>query len=868
MIKDIPVVALIGLPNSGKSTLLNRFTGSKKAIVAKEAHTTRDINYGQDFFEGMEIKFVDTGGLVPSPEDLIQKEVQIKSWSAILEADMLVWVIDRRQHPETISQTIIEKVWKTGKPFIVAINKVDDPNQDRKIQDYAQLGGNGFVNFSCNTGYGLNDLMDNVIEQLTKMGFEQNFENEYEIFRKEKVKRSKAKEVRQNDDGSFYIVRNEEQLFEAVGDESEELVIKGITSIVCDLYGVLIDKEFNINPTVARFLVAQKHSGKQIYYLSNCSSNTIEKLMETEIGSIFDGGVTSEQVGVSKPHPDIYKELMNTYELEAEQCFYLDDNEENVIAARELNIASEKYLPDTDPNELLAINQGKDYKTPKIIFLGKPNVGKSSMFNAMVGKQIQIVTDIAGTTMSVNDTMVEREVTENYEIEIEEGVFKKFSFTYKKPYILLDSVGIRKAGQRTFGPENFGTYRTIQSVHEADIVCLVIDGSLTISHQDQVIAGIAKEAKKGLVVIINKADLVPIPDRKDYIRQLESRFKFLKVDRYLWISAIEAGNFESKETKHLIFDFDGVIGDTEKAVIKSVMEQHSLSEMDAKKWLINYFSNTQHSLKDNVDEKKIKDSYQKWHDVLVKHIKKEGKIFDKFLDNILQIPDSKLAIVTSSYKEIIKDLLGSNAKKFDLILDINESLSKEEKVAKVCRKWKIEKTKAYYFTDTTSDVVELRDFMDARKIVGCSWGFLGKKLLLTVLPNKQILNDFDDINGYFDRQGDVEEDADLTKIWHTIDLALITRSAQIPREQLRKLFNFIVKKKPPQKLRTKKKAILYDLIQVRTEPPTFHLLVKDKRTVHWSFVRFLENLLRQNFDLANTEIMIKLIEPEEKKKMF
>jgi small GTP-binding protein len=868
VIKDIPVVALIGLPNSGKSTLLNRFTGSKKAIVAKEAHTTRDINYGQDFFEGMEIKFVDTGGLVPAPEDIIQKEVQIKSWSAISEADILVWVIDRRQHPETISQNIIEKVWKTGKPFIVAINKVDDPNQDRKIEEYAALGGNDFINFSCNTGYGLNDLMDSIITELTKLGFEQNFENEYEVFRKEKVKRSKAKEVRQNDDGSFYIVRNEDTMFEAISDESKELEIKGITSIICDLYGVLVDSDFTVNQTIARFLVSQKSQGKQIYYLSNCDSNTIAKLMETEIGCIFDGGMTSQMAGFSKPHPDIYKAFLESTEQEPSQCFYLDDNEENVIAAREIGISSEKYLPDSNPDELLAINQGKEYKTPKIIFLGKPNVGKSSMFNAMVGMQIQIVTDIAGTTMSVNDTMVTREVTDKYQIEIEQGIFKSFSFSYKKPYILLDSVGIRKPGQRTFGPENFGTFRTIQSVHEADIVCLVIDGSLSISHQDQVIAGIAKEAKKGLVVIINKADLVPIPERKSYIKQLESRFKFLKVDRYLWISAKEAGNFENEETKHLIFDFDGVIGDTEKAVIKSLQEKHNLSSADAKKWNINYFSSTQHSSRDEVDEDNVKQSYQQRHNILIKHIASEGGLFDKFLDNILQIPDTRLAIVTSNYKSVVKDLLGEKAKKFDLILDLDDSLSKEVKIAKVCKKWKVDRSKVYYFTDTISDVIELREYMDARKIVGCSWGFLGKKLLLTVLPNKQILNDFDDINGYFDRENDIEEDADLNKIWQAIDLALITRSAQIPREQLRKLFNFIVKKKPPQKLRTKKKAILYDLIQVRTEPPTFHLLVKDKRTVHWSFIRFLENLLRQNFNLINTEIMIKLIEPEEKKKMF
>jgi HAD superfamily hydrolase (TIGR01509 family) len=644
----IPVVALIGLPNSGKSTLLNRFTGSHKAIVAREAHTTRDVNWGQDFFEGLHIKFVDTGGLVPDPEDAIQKQVQIKSWSAISQADLLVWVIDRKQDPETISQEILQRVWKTGKPFIIGINKVDDPNLDKSVADYAFLGGNNFVNFSCNTGYGLNELMDAIVDELVKLGFEQSFETQVEVIKKKRKKQRGLKEVKKAEDGTFYLTRDEENLFEIIEEEG----IKddySISDIVVDLYGVVFDSAKNINSEVEEFLLKCKASNKNLYYLSNCKSETIEKLKQTRLWKYFSGGLTSQSAGVYKPDLEIFRLLVDTYDLLPASTLFIDDSLENVRAAEGFGMNSGHYVPGyTDLWKVLAEAEKRRYDTPKIIFLGKPNVGKSTLFNAMVGEQIQIVTDIAGTTMSVNDTLISRDFETILELQTGDGEDSSETILQQQKYILLDSVGIRKPGKRTFGAENFGTYRSIQTAHESDVICLVVDGSQPLSHQDQVVAGIAKEARKGLVVVVNKSDLLEAKARKKFIHQFETRFQFLKVRDYVWVSAKEA---------------------------------------------------------------------------------MEGK---------------------------------SEAK-----------------------------------------------------------------------------------------QG-------LEEIWEKIDLALEQRKTEISKEQLRKLFNYLVKRKPPQKLRTKKKAVMYDLLYTKSNPPTFELLVKDKTTIHWSYVRFLENLIRRNFDFQNTEIVVKL----------
>lgn len=676
---QVPTVAFIGLPNSGKSSLLNRLTGKKTAIIAKEAHTTRDLNFGEDFWNGMYIKFVDTGGLVPDPEDKIQKEVQIKSWSAISGADLLVWVIDRKQRPETISDKILNRVWKTGKPFLVAINKVDDPNLDVSEADFAFLGGKSFVNMSCNIGYGLDVLMDQIVENLLKLGFAQDFEQEIIIQEGTKRRRDRTKEVKRKFDGTYVVFDHEKKSYHSVTQDDEDgTTAPLVNNIICDLNGVYFDSKtlsrgLVPNPTVFEFLVKAKASGKSLYFLS--SSNYENILDFKDQLEIFDGGIhlpIEDQAG--KSDGEEFKTLLKKFQVEPFETVLIDDQSNNVFFAGKLDFKTILYKEGVDLDTQLAKHENKKvYTAPKIMFLGKPNVGKSSLFNAMVGKDLQIVTDIAGTTMSVNDTIVERKAVNTYKLEINTGLFdntdepeiveKEFTFENKKQYILLDSVGIRRPGQRTFGAEDFATFRTIETAHQADILCLVLDGSEPISHQDQVVSGIAQQAHKGVVIIVNKADLVPMENRKKFIHEFESKFAFLKIKKYLWVSA--------------------------KKSLERALKQKETDE----------------------------------------------------------IP---------------------------------------------------------------------------------TW-------------------------------------TKLDEIWNTIDSSMLERETELDPEQVRKLFNYIHKKKFPPKQRNKKKAIIYDLLYVQNKPPTFHFLVKDITTIHWSYTRFLENLIRQNFDFGNTEIIVKVKSIEQKK---
>jgi HAD superfamily hydrolase (TIGR01509 family) len=718
MTKSIPSVALIGLPNSGKSTLLNRLSGSHQAITAKEAHTTRDLNYAETDWEGMVIQLVDTGGLVPDPTDKIQKEIQIKTWSAVAQADILVWVIDRKQDPDTIPDLVARKVWQTGKPFLICINKVDDPNMEKDISEYARLGGFDFVNVSATNSYGLDKLLTALVNKAKELGFEPNRPN-LDIVEVPKVHRSKLKEVKMTKEGKYYIIRenssagpglyqaieydqprtyrswtdfvpvneidnlvfdffgvifnnNPEQfarlLWENVGGSSDLLLeIQGVIEsylnreygkdeffqnlfnlvkeegnstdqlVIDDLTG-LWQESLGINQEVLTFIRNQKAGGKKIYYLTNITDQEFLIRKDLDWFDLFDGGVASFEVGVSKPEPGIYQILSQKYSLDPDKTLFIDDREENIQIARKLGWWGVVYRPGLSLNlNLMRIEKNEIARVPeppKILLLGKPNVGKSSIFNALVEKEAQIVTDIPGTTLSINDMKVERTVDRD-------------GTKFNKQYILLDSTGIRRPGQRTMGVETFATFRTIQTAYRADVLLLVVDGSESLTHQDQVVAGICREAKKGLVVVANKMDLVDDQQRKKFVRDFYTKFKFLKIQDFIWVSAKEKTN--------------------------------------------------------------------------------------------------------------------------------------------------------------------------------------------------------------------------LNQIWETIDLAIENSSQIIDPKEVRKLFNYLMKQKPPAKLATKKRAVIYDLLYTGSNPPTFELLLKDKTTVHWSYVRFLENILRQQFDFRQSNIVVKLTEVDRKK---
>src|SRR5271169_62525 len=129
MAQKIPSLVIVGRPNVGKSTLFNRLTGTRRAIVTDEPGITRDRIYGRAEWEGRALEIVDTGGIVPDDKALIPTEILRQAHVAIKKAALLVLVVDSRAGLTPLDEELAQLLRRAGKPPVIAVNKVDMPNQ-------------------------------------------------------------------------------------------------------------------------------------------------------------------------------------------------------------------------------------------------------------------------------------------------------------------------------------------------------------------------------------------------------------------------------------------------------------------------------------------------------------------------------------------------------------------------------------------------------------------------------------------------------------------------------------------------------------------------------------------------------------------
>src|SRR5947209_1340774 len=135
-----PLIALVGRPNVGKSTLFNRLVGERSAIVEDLPGTTRDRLYGEFEWRGRRIAVVDTGGIIPGVEEDISESVFEQARLAIEEADVIVFVLDSRTGITPIDEEIAELLRRTRKPMVIAANKADNTKQEMNAAEFHALG--------------------------------------------------------------------------------------------------------------------------------------------------------------------------------------------------------------------------------------------------------------------------------------------------------------------------------------------------------------------------------------------------------------------------------------------------------------------------------------------------------------------------------------------------------------------------------------------------------------------------------------------------------------------------------------------------------------------------------------------------------
>jgi GTP-binding protein len=391
----LPVVAVVGRPNVGKSTLFNRFVGKRQAIVEDRARTTRDRMYGDAEWNGRRFVLVDTGGLEVDPADPIELKVQEQARLAITEADVILFLVDAVSGLTPADLEAAELLRKATKPIIVAVNKTDNTAREADAAEFHSLGWDETYAISASHGRGTGDLLDAIVWALPA-------ESEAEIARKGR---------------------------EAEADE----------------------------------------------WARDVAAGRLEPYVVGEEG-----------------------------DAESDDSDGVGDGPDGVAARWDAAIAAEA-----------------EDRAAAVAFVGRPNVGKSSLLNALLGEDRAIVSEIPGTTRDAIDTTLAWGRSE---------------------VVLIDTAGIRRRGKVASGPaaERFSTLRSLKAIGRADVAVLVIDAVEGLTAQDAHVAGYIVEEGKGLVIAVNKWDLVEEKTGRtfdQYVEWIQNEVPFLDFAPVVSISA-------------------------------------------------------------------------------------------------------------------------------------------------------------------------------------------------------------------------------------------------------------------------------------------------------------------------------------------
>jgi GTP-binding protein len=343
----LPLVAIIGRPNVGKSTIFNRLTGKRKAIVGDEPGITRDRIYGEVEWAGRCFSVVDTGGIVPDDDAVIPANILKQAGLAIEESEALLWIVDARKGVTPLDEELAKLLRSTGKRVLVVANKADAEKLAMQATEFYRFGFDEVFPVSAEQGIGVGELLDALVKNL---------------------------------------------------------------------------------------------NGSQ-----------------------------------GKEHADVAPE-----------------------AQRELRLA----------------------------IVGRPNVGKSSLLNRLLGEERMIVSPVAGTTRDAIDTL----------LETPEQVFR-----------IVDTAGIRRKGKTAEMVEKLSVVMARNSIEHADVAVVLIDAEEGVMALDANIAGYAYDAGCSIIIAVNKWDAVSDKETNtagDFERKLRNKMKFLEWAPVITISALKGQRVE------------------------------------------------------------------------------------------------------------------------------------------------------------------------------------------------------------------------------------------------------------------------------------------------------------------------------------
>lgn len=175
--KKLPMVAIVGRPNVGKSTLFNRLTGTRKAVVHEKPGMTRDLNYMDAEWEGREFILVDTGGYELETENEIYRQMREQTLLAIEQADVIIFLTNVNEPNNAVDDEVMRMLRRSGTPVVLAVNKCDSKaRRDEAIIEFSSYGAEHFVGVSSLHGNGTGDLLDIIVELLPELSDEEAVE--------------------------------------------------------------------------------------------------------------------------------------------------------------------------------------------------------------------------------------------------------------------------------------------------------------------------------------------------------------------------------------------------------------------------------------------------------------------------------------------------------------------------------------------------------------------------------------------------------------------------------------------------------------------------------------------------------------------
>ena len=495
-----PLVAICGRPNVGKSTLFNRFTGTRRSIVGDEPGITRDRIYGEVEWGGREVRLVDTGGVVPTDEALIPSEIFRQARVALDEADAIIMVVDGRTELAAPDKELARILLRGGKPLFLAVNKMDSAALEAGAENFRTLGFRNVYPVSAEHGSGIGDLLDAVWEVLPAAVTAADEESRFPV-RGMTVKKAKT-----GGDSTAADHAAPE------GEEPEETMDTQDGEFAEDEGDFLADRAVLVPRAMQESLLAGEAA-------------TADEPAGVDAPPIGEDDF-EEPTGGSGVEPELGVGIESRFPVRG----MTERKAETVDADFEEEGEGES------PERRLRSHGEHIQRETKIAIIGRPNVGKSTLLNALTGTDRAIVSPIAGTTRDAVDEIVTREGHD-------------FRF--------IDTAGIRRKGKTTQMAEKLSVIMSLKHLEAADVALLMIDATEGVTGSDATIGGYAHESGRSVIIVVNKWDLVAPPkyklnpdgtrpfdgqapaDKKAFEEQVRDHLKYLDYAPLLFVSAAE-----------------------------------------------------------------------------------------------------------------------------------------------------------------------------------------------------------------------------------------------------------------------------------------------------------------------------------------